>query len=70
MGLEIKPEFRGAAEEPGQTEGCVRRDAPFAPDDLADARLVDVRSLRKPISRDSHGLQEIFGEDLSGMDIR
>ena len=70
MGLEVEPELRRVAEEARQAKRGVRRDAALAPDDLADPRLVDVRPLRKPVSREAHRLEEILGKDLSGVDIR
>lgn len=70
MGLEVEPELRRVAEESCQSKRSIRRDAALAPDDLADPRLVDVRPLREPVSRDAHRLEELLGEDFPGVDIR
>jgi hypothetical protein len=46
MILEVDPELRGIAEEPGEPKGRGEGNAPFTTDDLANPGLRDSRLLR------------------------
>jgi len=68
LSLEMEPEsFRGA-EVQGEAQRCVRGDAPFPMHDLVDpaGRNADLAS--QPVLADRQRTEEVFLEDLAGMD--
>ena len=70
VGLKVEPELRGDAKIASETQGSIRRDAPLPVDDFIDSPGRDADVLCQSVLRDAHGLEELFHENLAGMDGR
>ena len=68
MDLQIQPELGLDAKVTAEAQGRVRSNGAFAVHDLIDAPRVDADVLGQTILADSHGVHEIFLQDLAGVD--
>jgi hypothetical protein len=69
-GLKIQPEPLACAKEPGQPQGGIRGDIPLPVNNLVDASRRDADTLGQPVLADFHRAQELFQEDLAGVNGR
>src|SRR5947207_12246493 len=65
--LKVEPEPLGGAEVLRQPQRCVRRNGPVAVNDLVDSPSGNADVLGDPVLADSHRLEELLEEDLTGV---
>jgi hypothetical protein len=69
-GLKIQPEPLACAEEPGKPQGSIRGDIPLPMNYFVDAPCGDADALGQSVLADFHWAQELFQEDLAGVNGR
>jgi len=69
-GLELHPELGAIAEVVGKAKGCIGRDAAAPQHDLVDAPGRHTKIYRQPVLAEPVGSEELFREDLTGVDGR
>ena len=68
LDLEVHPEAIAEPEVAGEPKCRVGRDRPLAMDDLVDTAWGHTDVLGQAVLADTHRLEEVLHEDLTGMD--
>ena len=70
VGLKVEPELRGGAKGARQAQSGIGGDAALALDDGVDAIRRDAQGARQGILADAQRLEELFQQDLAGVNGR